>query len=301
MQQPEKTASETKTQGNGCLGLEGKGGVIQAKFAHALLEFLVIRSVDRVKSAENHRTNLLVAREHLLGCGLGKGEGIPDFDLGYVANARYHVTDLPLDERFVRNRLGAELSKFLDLSFPRVAHQDKTSVLGELPRKHTNIANHPLECVELVIEDQGPRFRMLGPPWWRQTMNHRLENLVYPNARLSTCLDGIFGGNGKDVLDLLGHPINVGARQVHLVDHGYDIQSLGIRKLCVGQSLSLDSLRRIDQKQGAFASRKTSGNFIGEINVTGRVDQVEQVFFSILGQIGHRNRMTLDGNSAFAL
>ena len=80
-------------------------------------------------------------------------------------------------------------------------------------------------------------------------MNHRFQNLVYSNARLSACLDGILGGNGKDILDLLGHPIDVGARQIHLVDHGNDIQSLSIRKLRVGQSLGLDSLRRIDQSK----------------------------------------------------
>ena len=35
--------------------------------------------------------------------------------------------------------------------------------------------------------------------------------------------------------------------------------------------------------------------------MTGSVDQVEQVFVSILGSIGHRNRMTLNGDAAFAL
>ena len=247
MQQSEKTAPEPKTQGNGCLGLEGKGGVIQAKFAHALLEFLVIRGVDRVKSAENHRTNLLIRGASPRSADSARVRVSP---ILISATSRMPVTnapDLPLDESFVRNRLGAELSEFLDLSLPsRSSGQDP--VLRKLPRKHTDITNHTLECVELVIEDQGPRFRCSSTS--AEAMNHRFQNLVYSNARLSACLDGILGGNGKDILDLLGHPIDAGW-QIHLVDHGNDIQSLSIRKLAkVCQSLGLDSLRRIDQKQG---------------------------------------------------
>jgi hypothetical protein len=43
----------------------------------------------------------------------------------------------------------------------------------------------------------------------------------------------------------------------------------------IGQGLGLDPLTGVDQQQGALAGSQGAGDFVGEIDVTRRVDQVQ--------------------------
>ena len=45
----------------------------------------------------------------------------------------------------------------------------------------------------------------------------------------------------------------------------------------VGERLRLDALRGVDQKQRAFAGGQRPRHFVAEIDVAGRVDEVEDV------------------------
>ena len=64
----------------------------------------------------------------------------------------------------------------------------------------------------------------------------------------------------------------------------------------IRESLSLDSLGRINNKNGRLDSLEGAGNFIGKINVAGRVDKIE---FEALPT--HRNRGELNRDSLFSL
>src|SRR5262249_61421860 len=69
----------------------------------------------------------------------------------------------------------------------------------------------------------------------------------------------------------------------------------------IRKRLSLDSLRRVDHEQRAFASRQRPGYFIRKIDVPGSVDQVEQIFLSVLRGLIESDRVRLDRDAAFAL
>ena len=73
-------------------------------------------------------------------------------------------------------------------------------------------------------------------------MDHGLENLIYTYARFPARLDGILRGDGEDVLDLLGHSVDVSAGQVDFVDHRNDLEPLSIGQLGIGQGLGFDPL-----------------------------------------------------------
>jgi hypothetical protein len=49
----------------------------------------------------------------------------------------------------------------------------------------------------------------------------------------------------------------------------------------VGNGLRFDALRGIDNQERAFARRESARNFVGEIDVAGRVDEVENVALTI--------------------
>ena len=98
-----------------------------------------------------------------------------------------------------------------------------------------------------------------------------------PMPILALAIDRFLGGNGEDFLELPMHRRDVGVRQVDLVDHRDDRQALLVREVDVGHRLRLDALRRIDDQQRAFARGERARDFIGEIDVPGRVEKVELV------------------------
>ena len=132
-------------------------------------------------------------------------------------------------------------------------------------------------------------------------MNYGFQNLIHADSRLSTGQNGLIRGDGQNILNLLGHSINVRAWKVDLVDHGNDLQTLRIGQLSIGQSLGFHSLGCVDEKQCPFTSGQTPRNLVGKIDMAWGIYEIEQIVLSIRCQIVHRNRMTFDGNAAFAL
>ena len=85
------------------------------------------------------------------------------------------------------------------------------------------------------------------------------------------------------LLDLLADALRLGRRQIDLVDDRNDFQVVMQRQVGVGQRLRLHALRRIHHQQRAFAGLQAARNFVGEIDVAGRVDQVELVQSAVVG------------------
>ena len=73
------------------------------------------------------------------------------------------------------------------------------------------------------------------------------------------------------------------------------------RQVGVGQRLRLDALRRVDQQQRAFAGGERPRDLVREVDVPGRVDQVEHVLLAVVARVVQPDRMRLDGDAALAL
>ena len=69
----------------------------------------------------------------------------------------------------------------------------------------------------------------------------------------------------------------------------------------VGQGLRLDALSRVDDQQRAFAGSQSARHFVREIDVAGRVDQVELIVLAIGRPIVHADGLGLDGDALLAL
>ena len=73
------------------------------------------------------------------------------------------------------------------------------------------------------------------------------------------------------------------------------------RHVEIGHGLGLNSLRRIDDDQRAFASHQGASDLMRKVDMAGCVDKVQQVVFAIGIAIVERDRVALDGDTAFAL
>jgi hypothetical protein len=58
--------------------------------------------------------------------------------------------------------------------------------------------------------------------------------------------------------------------------------------------------RRLDDEERAFAGGETSFDFVGEVDVSGGVDEVQYVIFAVFGGVFHAHGGGFNGNAAFA-
>ena len=65
MEESQEAAAEPEAEGDGALGHEVKGGVVDLELAHSGLELLEVRGVDRVNAAVDHRLDFLESGEGL--------------------------------------------------------------------------------------------------------------------------------------------------------------------------------------------------------------------------------------------
>jgi hypothetical protein len=77
-------------------------------------------------------------------------------------------------------------------------------------------------------------------------------------------------------------PGDVGARQVDLVDDGQHLEAVVDREVGVLDRLRLDALRGVDHEQHALAGAQGARDLVVEVDVPGRVDQVEEVRLAVL-------------------
>ena len=105
----------------------------------------------------------------------------------------------------------------------------------------------------------------------------RLEDLVDADAFFGRGQDAVFAGQADDALDLFAHDFGLGAGQIDLVDDRDDLEVVLDGQVDVGQRLRLDALGRVDHQQRALAGRQRARHLVGEVDVAGRVDQVELV------------------------
>ena len=132
-------------------------------------------------------------------------------------------------------------------------------------------------------------------------MDDRLEDLRDADALLRRSEDGARRVDANDALHLFLRALGLGRREVDLVDDGDDLEMVVDREMGVRKRLRLDALARIDDEQRALAGGKRPAHLIAEVNVTGRVDEVEDVVLAVLRAVVEAHRVLLDGDAPLLL
>ena len=132
-------------------------------------------------------------------------------------------------------------------------------------------------------------------------MDDRLQHIRNAEAGLGRDQHGVRGVEADDLLDLLADALGLGGGQVDLVQHHDDLV-VGVDRLVdIGQRLRLDALRGVDHQQRALAGAQRARHLIGEVDMAGRVDQIEDVVLAIVGAVFQPHGLRLDGDAALAL
>jgi hypothetical protein len=146
------------------------------------------------------------------------------------------------------------------------------------------------------VEDQGLERRVGVALRSRDALHHRVEQLGDPLAGLGRDAQHVGGGDAEHPLDLARHPVGVGRRQVDLVERGDDREVVLEGGVAVGEGLGLDALGGVDEQDGALAGGQAARDLVAEVDVAGRVDQVEDVVLPAQAHV-----LRLDRDPALAL
>ena len=171
------------------------------------------------------------------------------------------------------------------------AHEDDHAEIGVVPA----VDQHRLERCITVARGGG------------NAPDQRLERVLDADARLGAGEDraALFPRAGRldadDFLDFLGDPLGFGGGEVDLVDHGDDLVVVLDRLVDIGERLRLDALRRVDDEQRALAGGEAARDFIGEVDMAGRVHEVELIGLAIARGVVEAHGLRLDGDAALLL
>ena len=139
--------------------------------------------------------------------------------------------------------------------------------------------------VEPGVDDQRLQRRRRVALGRRDPLDDPLEDLLEPHAGLGAREHRVMGVEADDVLDLGARLFGVGRGQVHLVQDRQHLDAEFDRRVAVGDRLRLDALRGIDHQQRAFAGRQRPADFVAEVDVPRRVDQVQVVHLAVCGDV----------------
>ena len=301
MEQAEEAAAEAEAQRRARFHLVAEARVVKPKLAHRGAQILELRGIDREQAAEHHRNGRAKAGQHF-GDGLAiVGDGVADARVGHLLDRGGDGADLAGAELVDRRQLRREHPGAVHVVGRVGAHHADALALLQGPVDDANEHHNAEIGVVPAIDQQGLERRVTVALGRRQSRDDGLKNFGHAQAGLGRDHERVRGVDADHVLDLLPDRLGLGGRQVDLVEHRHDLMAGIDGVIDVGEGLSLDALARVHHQQRALAGRERAVHLIGEVDVAGRIDQVEDVILAVARLVFKADGLRLDGDAALAL
>ena len=211
------------------------------------------------------------------------------------------VADLTGRELLDRHQLWPEHAELERLGDRAAPHQP--DLVGRLERAllESDVDDHALVGVVVAVEDEALDRSGRVARRGRDALDDRLEDVRDTRAVLGAGEDDLLARDGEDVLELIDDRVGVGRREVDLVEDRDEGEVLAEGEVDVRERLRLDALGRVDDEDGALAGLQAVADLVREVDVTGRVDEVEPVGLAVLGAVLEADGAGLDRDALLAL
>ena len=301
VEQPQEPAAEPEPQRDRALGLEREARVVEVQLVECFAQHRVVLATDGIDAGEHEALGRLVPGERRARRSCLRRDGVADLCLADVLETGRDVAHLAGGELLDRHELrseDAELQGFRD----HAAGHEADRLRGlERALLEPDVDDDALVGVVVAVEDQAlDRGRGIAGRR-RDPFDDGLEDVDDAGPVLGAGEDDFLARDRQHVLELVDDGVRVGRGQVDLVEDGDEREVLAQGEVDVGERLRLDALGRIDDQDRAFARLQAVADLIGEVDVTGRVDQVEPVGLAILGGVLEPNGPGLDRDALLAL
>jgi len=277
VEEAEEAGAEAGAEGDGGFGLVVEGGVVELEFLEGVAEELVVFGVGGVEAGEDHALGRFVAVEGGgRGCGV-VGDGVSDVAVADGLEAGGDVADLAGLQRRLRREGGAKDADLQGFEDASVGHEAQLLAPAEAAVGDADVGDDAFVRVVLRVEDEGAQGGGGVATGRGHTLDDGVEERLAAGALLGGDEEDLVAGEADDLGDLLGDAVRLGGVEVDLVDDGDDGEVLVEGEVDVGEGLGLDALGSINDEEGAFAGGEGAGDFVGEVDVAGGVDEVELV------------------------
>ena len=297
--QPQETAAKAEPQGPAAFRLHSQRGVIQPQLFQGGPQTAVLLAVRGIEAGKDHRFQF-----HIAGQGNGRrpdaaGQSVADAALLHILEPGRHIAHLPGGQGVHRRGKGRE-HPHLD-NFRRLArgHHHYLVAAGDLPVLHPHMGDNALVGVIDRIKDQGAQGFRGAAAGRRKACHHRLEDGVGSGALLGRHKEDFVIPKAENLFQLPGHPFRLRLRQIHLVDHRNQFQVILHRQQGIGNGLGFDALAGVHHQQRPLAGGQSAGNFIAEVHMARRVNQVQLIGLPVPGLALHGHGLALNGNAPF--
>ena len=230
------------------------------------------------------------------------GQRVADLGVGDLLDGRGQKADFAGAELVDRHALGREHADAIDLiDGVRRHHADALALLDFAVDDAEQHDDAEIGVVPAVDQQRLQRFV--------EVAFGRRQALVTTASRTSPMLRPVLAEirhrlrsvDADHVFDLLADALGFGGGQIDLVEDRHDVETGVDRLIDVGQRLRLDALAGVHDQQRAFAGGQAARDLVAEVDVAGRVHQVQDVGFAVLGRIGQAHGLRLDRDAALAL
>ena len=229
--------------------------------------------------------------------GRRERDRVAHLGVGEFLDSGDHESDLPRAQGVASGRLRREDSDLLTFVRGTSGHEQQFVSRLQYPVDDPHQHDHPDVVIEPGIDDQSLQRRI--PVTLRRTdaFHDRLQDILDALAGLGARANGVLGRDADHVLDLADRQFGVGRGKVYLVQHRDHVDALLDRRVTVRHRLGLDALRNVHYQERALACGERTGDLIRKIDVSRRVDQIEQVRKSVARPIMQGRGLSLDGDA----
>ena len=253
VKEAQEAAAEPEAERDRALGRIGEARVVEMQLLERVTEQRIVLATDRVDAREHEAIRLLVAREGFVRRPRHGRDGVADLGVADALEPGRDIADLARDQVPDGHELRPEDAELERVGLGATPHQTDRVAVTDRPLGEADVDDHALVRVVVAVEDQGlQRFRgvALGR---RDPRDDRLEDVADAGTVLRRREDDLLARDRQDVLQLVHDRVRVRRRQVDLVEDRDERQVLAQREMDVGQRLSLDALRCINDQDGTLA------------------------------------------------
>ena len=296
VQQAEEAAAEAEAERLRRLGLVHERGVVELEPLERVAELGIVVRVGREEPGEDHRLDVLVAGQGLFGRPAHRRERVADAEPRDVLQPGHDVADLAGREPLDGGHGRGEDAELLGVEAGAGGHRPQRLAGGERAVHDPDEGDDTPVLVVGGVEDEraGGRVEVAGRRG--HPLDDRVEDVGDAVARLGGDAQHVGGVVAEQIGNLHGRPVRVGCGEVDLVRDGDDLEPVLDREVGVRERLRLDALRGVDHEQRPLAGLQRARDLVGEVDMPGRVDEVELVALP-----GDADGLGLDRDAALPL
>ena len=301
MQQSEETAAETESQCERALGFERQRGVVELQLLERGAQILVLVGLDGIYTREDHRLDILEAGDGFGAGAVHRGDRIAHLDVGRGLDTRTYISHVARTQLLARLQLELQYADLVGLVVAARIEELDMLALAQRAVEDAVVGYDATERVEHRVEDQGLQGGVVVSLRSRYARHNGLEQLLDALSRLTRGEQYILLAAAYEVYDLILHLVDHGRLDIYLVQHGDDLQIVPYGQIEVRYGLRLNTLRGVHHEQRPLARSDGTRHLIREIDVSRRVDQVQDVHLAVAGTVLHLYGVALDGDALLAL